>query len=82
MRSGLALLGDYADVLDARLANQVHDGGSVAVFDAGVSVDEDRGASAFLQRLADQGWQRFGLNSLRPEINIAVASDRNYRWFA
>ena len=46
-RSGLALLGDYADVFDAGLTNLIEDGGNIAILSPSVGVDEDRGTGAF-----------------------------------
>ena len=47
-RCGLALFGDYADVLNAGLPHLIDYGGDVTILSSSVGVDEDCGTGAFL----------------------------------
>ena len=46
-RKGLALAGDYADVLNACLPHLIAYGGDIAILSSSVGVDEDRRTGAF-----------------------------------
>jgi hypothetical protein len=46
-QKGLALAGDYADVLNACLPHLIDYGGDIAILSSSVGVDEDRGTGAF-----------------------------------